>query len=1357
MAVFIFGLIYCMKKILLSVAVLTLSLFLFASGNTQGDGTTPPGYKFSAPADAPVYETETPDFHTVNDEDSIRDLFKQPFRFGIPFATQIDFNSHGLWTVLPDGSRMWQLKISCPDAISINLGFSQFNLAEGSRLYVYSADRQLSLGAFTKEHHNPDGLFGTEIIPGSAVVVEFVEDPNAAPSTFTIFRITYGYRDAKAYAFKSFGNAGSCEVNVNCPVGAGWQTQKRSVVCLVSGGSEFCTGAVVNNTANNGIPYVLSANHCGPADGTWVFRFNWESATCTNPATNPASQSLNGATQRAANAGSDFLLCQINSAIPANYNVYYAGWNRNNVALDSSVCIHHPSGDIKKISFANTPYISATYSGAQCWQTGLWSGSGVTEPGSSGSPLFDPNKRIVGQLYGGPSSCTSSTANRYDYYGKFSTSWATGTTNATRLREWLDPSNTGVTVLDGYDPNAPTVALDAQSLSIVSPTGNYCSGNGIVPVVSIRNAGVTTLTNLSILYKVDNNSFQTFSWTGSLASGANANVTLPAFSTTNGNHTFTIKLSAPNGGTDGNLSNDSLTGSFTVTPPTGNTTYPFTEGFQATTFPPTGWTINNLNGDYTWGRTTAAGGFGASSASARITHNSSTNSAGNVDELVLPYMNFSALSTARIRFAVAHARWNATYIDSLKVLVSGDCGVTWQTLYAKGGSSLATAPDIASNFTPTASQWRNDSVVLNSYIGNPYVRIKLVSVSGWGNRIYLDDININGAAALPLSVTTSSIQSPTCTGSANGSIDITPSGGIPALSYNWSNGASTQDVSGLTAGTYSVTVTDANGATAAINSIVLSAASPLNAATNGTNISCFGGTNGTANVTANGGTGNLNYLWSNGATTATVSGLATGSYTVTISDQNNCSVTAAVSLTQPVAIQLSETLTNSSCAQPAGGSVVISATGGNAPYTYNWSTGNTSSSLTNLSSGSYTLTLTDAQNCSSTATYTVLQNPSFSNNAQIIPVNCSGEANGAIIPALQNGVAPYSFNWSNGSSDATLSGVQAGAYSVTITDNSGCSAQFNYTLTEPAAISVTLVAQSVSCAGQNNGQIQLNVQGGNPGYQYAWSNGQNTNPLQNVSGGFYAVTVTDGNGCSASTAATLNEPTPLSIQENITAVTCAGESTGSIGITGSGGSSPYTFSWNTGSSSSTLSNLTAGFYSITLTDAAGCTTSSGYTVTEPSPVTSNTSVTDATNGSGGVIQFTPVGGTPPYIVTGNGTSISSPWLDLSPGNYTLQVTDSKGCAQTVNVTVGNITSIIENLLESITVYPQPVHENLSIVFQDWHAGVNMRIYTAAGALVWEQSIEQETTQVSFTDWSKGMYLLQLQDQVNSRWMRIIRQ
>lgn len=1349
--------IYRMKKILLSVAVLALSYSLLAAGNTEGDGSTPPGYKFSSPADAPVYETETPDFHAITTEDSVRDLFKQPFRFGIPYAAQIDFNSHGLWTILPDGSRMWQLKISCPDAISINLGFSQFNLAEGSRLYVYSADRQISLGAFTKEHHNPDGLFGTEIIPGSAVVVEFVEEPNAAPSTFSIFRITYGYRDAKAYALKSFGNAGSCEVNVNCPVGAGWQTQKRSVVCLVSGGSEFCTGAVVNNTANNGIPYVLSANHCGQADGTWIFRFNWESATCPNPTSNPASQSLNGATQRAANAGSDFLLCQINTAIPANYNVYYAGWNRNNVALDSSVCIHHPSGDIKKISFANTPYVSATYSGAQCWQTGLWSGSGVTEPGSSGSPLFDPNKRIVGQLYGGPSSCTSSTANRYDYYGKFSTSWATGTTTATRLREWLDPSNTGVTVLDGYDPNAPTVALDAQALSIVSPTGTYCSGNGIVPVVSIRNAGVTSLTSLSILYKVDNNPFQPFSWTGSLGSGANVNVTLPALNTSNGNHTFTIKLSGPNGGTDGNLSNDSLTGSFAVTPPTGNSIYPFSEGFQATTFPPTGWTINNPNGNYTWGRTTAAGGFGASSASARITHNSTTNSTGNIDELILPYMNFSALSTARIRFAVAHARWNTTYIDSLKVLVSGDCGATWQTLYAKGGSSLATAPDVASNFTPTAAQWRNDSVVLNSYIGNPFVRIKLVTVSGWGNRIYLDDININGAAALPLSVTTSSIQSPTCAGSANGAIDITPGGGIPALSYNWSNGATTQDVSGLPAGTYSVTVTDANGATAAVNNIVLSAASPLNASAVGTNVSCFGGTNGTANVTANGGTGNLNYQWSNGATTASVSGLTTGSYSVTISDQNNCNVTAAVSLTQPAVIQLSETLTNSSCAQPAGGSVSITANGGTAPYIYNWSTGNTNSSIINLSSGSYTLTLTDAQNCSSTATYSITQTPSFSHSAQLIPVNCAGEANGAIIPTLQNGVAPYSFSWSNGSTGNTLSEVQAGAYSVTITDNSGCSAQFSYTLSEPAPVTVNLIPQSVSCAGQNNGQALLNVQGGNPGYQYVWSNGQNTNQLQNVSGGNYTVTITDANGCSATASAVVTEPSPISIQESTIPAGCAGESTGSISLTGSGGNTPYTFSWSNGANTASLNNLSAGVYGVTLTDNTGCSVVSGFNVSEPAPITANISVTDASNGIGGIIQFTPVGGTPPYTVTGNGASISSPWPDLSPGNYTLQVTDSKGCTQTVNVTVGNLTAVKEDLLESITVYPQPVYENLTIVLQEWHEDVNMRIYTAAGALVWEQSITQQTTQISSANWAKGMYLIQLQNQGISRWLRIIRQ
>src|SRR5688572_23674796 len=234
---------------------------------------------------------------------------------------------------------------------------------------------------------------------------------------------------------------------------------------LVSGGSGFCTGALINNTCNNGTPYVLTANHCGSASGSWVFRFNWEAPTCTQPASSPPYTSISGGTARASSAGSDMHLCQINSSIPAGYNVYFSGWDRNNTPAVNQFGVHHPDGDIKKISFATGTAVSSTYSGATCWRTGTWT-DGVTEPGSSGSPLFNMSGQIVGQLYGGPSNCSyeGNPTNGVDYYGKLFTSWTGGGTNSTRLSNWLDPAacSTGVTVLPGYDPNAPSLAYDAQ-------------------------------------------------------------------------------------------------------------------------------------------------------------------------------------------------------------------------------------------------------------------------------------------------------------------------------------------------------------------------------------------------------------------------------------------------------------------------------------------------------------------------------------------------------------------------------------------------------------------------------------------------------------------------------------------------------------------------------------------------------------------------------------------------------------------------------------------------------------------------------------------------------------------------------
>lgn len=710
------------------------------------DGGTPWGSKFNQlDAEVPFERMPGFDLQALRAQDEANKNNKNiPYRFGYTHFVNVSLSNTGRWTVLENGDRVWRVGIESPGAISINLAFEKLVLPEGANLFVYNTDRSEVLGAFTQKHVSPDGMLGTELVKGDRVILELYEPKGATgQSQLKLGSVVHGYRDLNGYIAKSFGDAGNCMNNVNCPAYAAYDDQKRSVVCLVNGG-EFCTGALINNTCNDGTPYVLTANHCGSNGfGSWVFRFNWEAAGCNNPGSSPSTaQSVSGGTQRAANAGSDMSLVQINSAVPANYNVFFAGWDRNDVPANNTYGIHHPSGDIKKISFTTGNTSTGNFGGAVCWKTGTWT-DGVTEPGSSGSPLFNQAGQIVGQLYGGPSDCSAEgdPNNGVDYYGKVFTSWTGGGSNSTRLSNWLAPGTCGTapTTLDGYDPNAVSVTLDAQLLGVTEPAAGSSCNTGYTPKVTIKNKGTNTLTAAAIKYRLDNGAEVNYNWTGNLATNATADVTLAGFTVAAGAHTFKVYVSAPNGGTDLNHTNDTATVSFTVLAPTG-TALPFSQGFETPAFPPTGWTLENAAGQ-TWVRTTAAASQGTASARK---NNLDDSNVGALDNLITPYLDFSNTTEITLTFEVAYARYNSNYYDSLLVWASGDCGQTWTRVYGKGNTALATAPDFAGNngFVPTAAQWRMETVDLSAFAGNDQVRVNFQSKSGYGQYLYIDDINI---------------------------------------------------------------------------------------------------------------------------------------------------------------------------------------------------------------------------------------------------------------------------------------------------------------------------------------------------------------------------------------------------------------------------------------------------------------------------------------------------------------------------------------------------------------------------------------------------------------------------------------
>lgn len=504
-------------------------------------------------------------------EDIINDKYKdRPWRFGQNIPVNLNPSNSGIWDILPDNSKLWRLRIYSEGALTINLIFDKYKLPQGAELFVYNQPRTHVIGSFTRANNQEDGVFATTLVNGDAITIEYYEPANPEfNGELNLINVTHGYRGAADFAEKGFGSSGSCNVNVACPQSAGWENEIRSACMLVSGGSGFCSGALVNNTNNDGTPYVLTADHCYSNPSSWVFWFNWQSATCTNPGSSPAYQSVSGAVLRARNSASDFCLVQINSTPPSNYNVYYSGWNRNtdNSIAGTIFCIHHPAADIKKISWSTLGITKTTYlqnpvpGDGTHWRITNWSDGTTTEGGSSGSPLYDPNHRIVGQLHGGYASCSSITS---DWYGIFGVSWTGGGTASTMLQPWLDPAGANPPYIDGYDPNTPTASLDAAATSVLNVEQEYCGPVQITPAVIIKNYGSTPLTSLTVSYNVDGSGTVNQAWTGNLNTNQTDTVIFAPFTPTSGSHVLASFSSQPNSGTDENQLNDTTTYSFTV-------------------------------------------------------------------------------------------------------------------------------------------------------------------------------------------------------------------------------------------------------------------------------------------------------------------------------------------------------------------------------------------------------------------------------------------------------------------------------------------------------------------------------------------------------------------------------------------------------------------------------------------------------------------------------------------------------------------------------------------------------------------------------------------------------------------------
>ena len=385
----------------------------------------------------------------------------------------------GEWTTLPTGELIWRLRLKAPDAVALMLYYQDFYIPEGGRLFIYSADHSQVIGAYTHRTHPAAGLFATEFISGDELVLEYVasQDSGEKPRLH-INEIGYGYNTAALRAFCNVrqvttrAESGDCEVNINCEEGDAWQNEKKGVchtVQKIGNVSYICTATLLNNTAEDFTPYILTARHCA-YDGTkvasaddmkqWAFYFHMERESCDNSSLPVVRRTMTGCklvVQTGMAGGSDGMLVQLNEMIPEEYDVFYNGWDRRNTAANSGVNIHYPRGDYMKISTFKNRVTSATFSSSEftgssdgCWNVifaATANGHGVTESGSSGSALFNENKLVVGTLTGGNSSCSYKTG--INLFGKMSSHWDRYSADSMHMDAWLDPLKKGVESLEG--------------------------------------------------------------------------------------------------------------------------------------------------------------------------------------------------------------------------------------------------------------------------------------------------------------------------------------------------------------------------------------------------------------------------------------------------------------------------------------------------------------------------------------------------------------------------------------------------------------------------------------------------------------------------------------------------------------------------------------------------------------------------------------------------------------------------------------------------------------------------------------------------------------------------------------------
>ncbi len=1005
------------------------------------------------------------------------------YMFGNEYDVAIDILQTGLWETLPNGSKVCRYRIHTPDSYTINIQFHNFFLPEGSRLDVYTPDHTFHHGSYTSMNNNSARLLGTDIVPGEEMVIEYFEPAgNSQQASLVIGMVVHGYRNIFTFSDTDgdrVNESGNCNMDVICPDGTPWAIHKQAVARILNGGG-LCTGTLLNNTANDGTPYFLTANHCSPQTmGAATFRFNYESTICGTGgnSVDPGSpyDQVNGSVLRARRSDSDFGLIELNSVPPAAYQVYYAGWDHSGVNAPTVVGIHHPAGDVKKLAFDDDPITNTSYSGNSVpgdgthWRIETWERLTTTEGGSSGSAIFDNNGRVIGQLHGGAAACGNTSS---DWYGCFHVSWD-GSSSSARLRDWLDPSNTTVT-LDGFDPNSPSSPDDAGITSVTDPAGTLCSGS-FTPAVTLRNYGSNSLTSVQILYNIDGGTNQVYNWSGTLATSSSTTVTLPTQTSAGGAHTFNATTNLPNGNPDGNNANDNASSSFTLV--VGGEIISFE--LQTDCWgDEVDWEVQDGGGATLF----SGGPYGPSSATG-------------------DYITDSwCLTPGCYNFIINDSYGDGMHGDG----VSGCTIDGYYNIEDSQGNVLATIQ--AANSDYGNQEINNFCVVASSLTANFTQNDTEICA---GASVTFSDASTGGATSWSWVF--------------NGGTPATSNAQNPVVTYN-------------TPGTYDVelTVTDASSGTDTytLSGAVIVHANPSISVT-GTNVTCNGDCNGTGTAGVTGGTAPYNIIWTGGLSGTNITSLCAGTYTASVTDDNGCTAASnTLTVTEPLALNATAAVTNATCGVNDG-IISVTATGGTSPFQYalNSGTPQSASTFNGLATGSYSIDVFDASGCVY-QTIATIGNPNAPSAVVAgADISCFGTCDGSAVVSATGGTGSYTYSWSpSGGSSSSASMLCQGTYNITVTDAANCVTNVNVTINEPAALTVSGIGTDELTG--NDGTINLSVSGGTSAYSYAWTGPSGFTSVQEdltgLTSGTYTVVVTDANGCTATTTITVGSQVGLS-------------------------------------------------------------------------------------------------------------------------------------------------------------------------------------------------------------------------------------